>query len=168
MYAYLLWYWFNYCNHTFFSPSRCVPVSTSIWQVLSSSSYFENISASMLRGCIGQETCCWLFRCLWPVGWKTQSKAVTYRNKAVIYKSNLCTCLDLSTLCSELMPELWLPLLRDVSPFVGALVGLGYQVLERSDFFLVSFFFSFPFTCASWTWLYGVLDPVVQDQSSTV
>lgn len=95
------------------------------------------------------------------MGWKTQNKVVTY-------KSHSGTYVGLSTFCSEPRPELRLPVLREVSPFTGPLVGLGYPVLERSDFFLVVFFFCFPFTCVSWTKLYAALGPVVQDQSSTV
>lgn len=46
-------------THIFF-PLRHPPPSTSVWQVPSSSSYTENVAASMLRGCVGQEVCCWL------------------------------------------------------------------------------------------------------------
>lgn len=107
------------------------------------------------------EIYCWLFRCLWPMGWKTQNKTVTSINKAVTYKSHLCTHLGLPTLCSKRRPQLWLPVLGDVPPFTGPLAGLGYPVLERSGqaFLCVSFIFlprlSFPFTCASCTMIYS-------------
>lgn len=143
----------------FFFPSRYLPVSRFIWQFyhLLPLSWFQVLCSWNIL----VEIYYWLFRWLWLVGWKTQNKAVTNINKVVTYKSPLCTHLGLSTLCSKPRPQLWLPVLRGVPPFMGVLAGQGYPVLERSGqiFFLCvcDFYISLPCQVLPGFMLHGAL-----------